>query len=111
MKKGRQGLCLSLLCAADSVELLQQMLLTETTAIGCRTYVIDKTELEREQVAFMFEGQALSFKRVYWQQQPLKYKVEYEQLAMLSKRLGEPLVRLQRRVTGYLEEQERWKHL
>lgn len=111
MKKGRQGVCLSLLCNPEDAERLREIVLSETTAIGCRTYTVDKTELEREQVAFTFEGRPLTFKRVCLHEKPLKYKVEYEQLAELSKLLGEPLIRLQRRVTGYLEEQDRWKHL
>lgn len=111
MKKGRQGVCLSLLCAPSSAEVLKCVLFTETTAIGCRGFEVEKTALQREQVQFEFEGTGLELKRVYLNGKPLRYKVEYETLANLSQKLNEPIIRLQKRVYAYLEEQERWKFI
>ena len=111
MKKGRQGICLSLLCEPAAAAALKTVLVTETTAIGCRAFEVEKTELKRELVPFAFEGTTLHFKRVYLNGSPLKYKVEYEQLAALAKATDEPLIRLQKRVYAYLEEQNRWTTL
>lgn len=111
MKKGRMGTCLSVLCTKAQQSAIEAVILCETTAIGLRTYEVEKTALERDIVTFGYENETLSVKCVYWQGKPLKYKVEYEDLVLLAKKRGEALITVQKAIYAFLEEQERWKYL
>ena len=50
MKKNRPGMLLSILCEPDEREKFLQMLFTETTTIGARSYQVERRALPRETV-------------------------------------------------------------
>ena len=47
MKKNRPGCLLSVLCRADEKEALMDLLFTETTTLGVRSYEVERRALER----------------------------------------------------------------
>lgn len=111
MKKGRLGICLSVLCEHKHREALEGILFTETTAIGLRRYEVDKEALERELRTFVYESETLGFKRVYWKEKALKYKVEYEDLIRYAQKKNLSILDAQKQVKLYLEADEKWKVL
>ncbi len=64
MKKGRMGICLKVLSEPSSSKAIERVLLTETTAIGLRTYEVEKTELERDFVTHEINSYPIRVKRV-----------------------------------------------
>jgi uncharacterized protein (DUF111 family) len=111
MKKGRLGICLSVLCENQHREALEEILFTETTAIGLRRHEVEKEALERDLRDFVYEGETLSFKRVYCSGKALKYKVEYEDLVRYAQKKHLSILDAQKQVKLYLEADEKWKVL
>ncbi|MGB9081438.1 MAG: nickel pincer cofactor biosynthesis protein LarC [Desulfuromonadaceae bacterium] len=64
MKKGRPGVKVSFLCRSQQLELLAQLLLTETSAIGLRHYRADRIILQRRIVEQQTEFGTVRFKQV-----------------------------------------------
>lgn len=111
MKKGRMGICLSILCDCGQAEVIETVLFHETTAIGLRRHEVEKEALTRDLVKFEFEGATLQFKRVYLQGEPLKYKVEYDDLVRYAQESQLSILAAQNRLRVYLEADEKWKFL
>lgn len=111
MKKGRLGVKLSVLCEKAKQGELEAYLYQETPTIGLRAYVVEKSELNRDFVSFTFEGHSFSVKRVYLNDAPLKYKVEFEDLKRVARLTGESLYRLNQRLETALEAEALWKKL
>lgn len=62
MKKGRPGQEIKVLCSADDLQSLQDLLLSSTGSLGCRVIQIDKTELDRTFEAITLYGETVNFK-------------------------------------------------
>ena len=62
MKKGRPGQEIKVLCNADDLQSLQDLLLSSTGSLGCRVIQIDKTELDRTFEAITLYGETVNFK-------------------------------------------------
>lgn len=65
MKKNRPGVMLSFLCRKEQLDALSRITLTETSAIGLRHYLADRTVLERRIVELPTEFGMLRFKQVF----------------------------------------------
>lgn len=111
MKKGRMGICLKVLCGLNAQETIEQIILTETTAIGLRSYEIDKTELERDFVIHEINSCKIQVKRVRFKGQLIKYKPEYEDVVAFAKENQLTLLDAQKMIQKDLEEEEKWKQL
>lgn len=111
MKKGRQGTLLSVLCTSETRKALEALLLKETPTIGLRVKGVEKVELARSFSTFPFMGRVFKLKRVYWSGQPLKYKLEHDDLVAGAEALAIGLERLRAMIGAYLEADEKWKTL
>lgn len=111
MKKGRLGVKLSVLCAQADQPNMERLLFLETPTIGLRAYPVEKTELKRDFADWTFEGHSYRVKRVYFQGEALRYKLEYEDLKRGASLTGEPFHQLKHRLEMALEAEERWKRL
>ena len=111
MKKGRMGICLKVLCGLNAKETIEQVILTETTAIGLRSYEIDKIELERDFVIHEINSCKIQVKQVRFKGQLIKYKPEYEDVVAFAKENQLTLLDAQKMIQKDLEEDEKWKQL
>lgn len=100
-----------ILCESAKAADVKAILFLETTAIGVRSYEVEKTALERELVPFSIDGLALMFKRVMWEGEFLKYKIESESIATYAQEREISLLEAQRQLSRYLEEDEKWRVL
>ena len=105
MKKGRPGVLLSVLCAADREETVVDVLLSETSTLGVRVSEVSRHEAEREM--FEFESSlgpaAVKVKRL-----PGRAPVaapEYEPCARIARERGMPLAEVYRVVQAEALEQ------
>ncbi len=64
MKKNRPGVMVSFLCHSEQLDLLTQLLLTETSAIGLRYYPADRIVLQRRVVEQLTEFGPVRFKEI-----------------------------------------------
>ena len=62
MKKGRPGQEIKVLCSADDLQSLQDLLLSSTGSLGCRVIQIDKTELDRTFETITLYGETVNIK-------------------------------------------------
>jgi len=62
MKKGRPGQEIKVLCSADDLDSLKNLLLVSTGSLGCRSIQIDKTELARTFETITLYGETVNFK-------------------------------------------------
>jgi len=62
MKKGRPGQEIKVLCSADDLDSLKNLLLVSTGSLGCRIIQIDKTELDRTFETITLYGETVNFK-------------------------------------------------
>lgn len=64
MKKNRPAVMVSFLCRAEQLEMLSQLLLNETSAIGLRHYRAERTVLQRRIIEQQTEFGTMRFKEV-----------------------------------------------
>ncbi len=98
MKKGRPGVCLTVVCMPHEADALSRLLLRESSAIGVRRYSADRLKLRRRQetvqtplgeaaVKLLFEGETL-----------LRVSAEFESCRKLAQQSGRPLPEVYRLV-------------
>ncbi len=85
MKKSRPAVKLSILCTPDDESRVKEVLFRETSTIGVRRYVIDKTMLDRkiEQVSTRF-GE-VRVKSAFYQGVCIKSKPEYDDCIKIAR--------------------------
>lgn len=95
MKKNRPGVLISILCRNEEAEALRQMLFTETTTLGVRSYEVGRYALDREFVKVETEFGAIDVKVARLHEngsgEVLKSMPEYEQCNEAATRAGVPL--------------------
>ena len=62
MKKGRPGQEIKVLCSADHLQSLQDLLLISTGSLGCRIIQVDKIELARTFETIILHGETVNIK-------------------------------------------------
>ena len=91
MKKNRPGTLLSVLCPPPLALRLKKLLFIETTTLGAREYLVQRTALVREVLPVMTRYGEVAVKIAYFQGRPLRGKPEYEDCKRLALEHGVPL--------------------
>ena len=94
MKKARPASKLSVLCNADKSEVLIETLLSHTTSLGVRSYMVDKTLLEREFTKVKTSYGEVTLKTAVYNGRKLKSKPEYEDCMKLAKKHKVPIQKI-----------------
>lgn len=84
MKKSRPAHMLCVLCEQNKVELMKDILFTETSSIGLRTYMVQKNMLRREIVSVQTKYGEVELKRSFWNGRVVNEKPEFEQCRKLA---------------------------
>jgi uncharacterized protein (TIGR00299 family) protein len=98
MKKSRPGHLLSVLCNHHTVELMKEILFTETPGIGLREYSLKKSMLRREMVKVNTRFGDVEVKRSYWNGRVVNEKPEFEQCRRLAGEHGVTLEEITKEV-------------
>jgi len=77
MKKGRPGVTLSLLCHCDDVAEMQEVLFRETSTLGVRRWLTQRTKLRREEKAVQTEWGEVAGKVAHLPGQPPRFAPEF----------------------------------
>jgi hypothetical protein len=84
MKKGRQGVRLSVLCNPRDRQTIADALFTETTTFGIRIQRVERMKLRRELVEVETPGGPVRVKIGYLGGRPIKASPEYEDCARIA---------------------------
>ena len=91
MKKNRPGLLVTILCEAEKVSQLIDLMFRETTTIGVRTYEVRRKTLERELVPVETEFGTIHVKLARMNGSLLNASPEYEDCQKIAAESGVPL--------------------
>ncbi len=91
MKKGRNGIKLSVLLDSLLERPILDILFRETTTIGLRKMWVEREELQRREIIFESSFGAVPIKESYYNKDRITYKPEFECLKKISIRKNIPL--------------------
>lgn len=106
MKKSRPGLLLTLLCRPDEREKFMQLLFTETTTLGIRSYEVDRHALERETVSVETQYGPVSVKVARLGDSIVNVMPEYEDCRRAAREGNVPLRVVQEAARAAFKEAE-----
>ncbi|HEY2963585.1 MAG TPA: nickel pincer cofactor biosynthesis protein LarC [Pyrinomonadaceae bacterium] len=91
MKKNRPGVLLSVLCGSDEKEKLMNLLFTETTTIGVRSYAVERRALRRSMVRVETQYGPIDVKVAHLNGRVVNEMPEFEQCRAAASKAGVPL--------------------
>jgi len=91
MKKNRPGVLLSILCDAEKKDQMFELLFTETTTIGVRSYQVNRQALEREIEAVETPYGPIDVKVARFHGRVVNEMPEFDQCREAALRAGVPL--------------------
>jgi pyridinium-3,5-bisthiocarboxylic acid mononucleotide nickel chelatase len=91
MKKGRPGLILNVICEKESAETVKNIIFTESTTLGLRTFPFRKDTLVRKFEKIQTIYGEVSVKRSYYRDKEVSCKPEYDECKRIASGQGIPL--------------------
>ncbi|MGB9179056.1 MAG: nickel pincer cofactor biosynthesis protein LarC [Pyrinomonadaceae bacterium] len=95
MKKNRPGTLVSILCRPADLDSMRELLLTETTTLGVRSYEVERRSLEREMVSVLTPYGAIDVKVARINGRIVKAMPEYEQCRAAAEKHGVALLEVE----------------
>jgi uncharacterized protein (TIGR00299 family) protein len=102
MKKGRPGIVLNVLCESESADTLKQIIFTESTTLGIRTFPFRKETLVRKFVTIDTIYGEVKIKRSYYNNKEVSCKPEYDDCKRIASEKGIPLKEVYNNVMAVL---------
>jgi len=94
MKKSRPANILSVLCKAENVEFIEDIIFTETTTLGIRKYVVDRSELDRRFEKVSTKYGDITLKIAYRNGRSIKFSPEFEDCNKIATATGVPILQI-----------------
>ncbi|MCT4596453.1 MAG: nickel pincer cofactor biosynthesis protein LarC [Vallitalea sp.] len=91
MKKGRPAVKLSVLVDNDNLDIIEEILFTETSTLGIREYEIEKKMLSREFDKINTKYGEISIKKGLLNNEVIKTKPEYEDCKAIAEKYNIPI--------------------
>lgn len=98
MKKSRPGTVVSVLVGPDRLDAVRRFLFQRTTTIGFRETVVRRLSLPRRAETRNTDFGPVRTKTVFWDDQPLRDKIEFDDRARVARDQGEGLEAADRRL-------------
>jgi len=98
MKKSRPAAKLSVLCTAESEQIMKDILLQETSTLGVRSFAVEKTSLERRMENITTRYGTVRVKSAFYQGRCIKAKPEYEDCMRIARENNIPIHEVYREV-------------
>jgi len=91
MKKGRPGIVLNVICETESADPLKNIIFTETTSLGLRTFPFRKDTLVRKLESIQTIYGQVKIKRSFYKETEVSCKPEYDDCRRIAAEKGIPL--------------------
>jgi pyridinium-3,5-bisthiocarboxylic acid mononucleotide nickel chelatase len=103
MKKGRPGIIMNIICEAEKAESLKEIIFTESTSLGIRTFGFTKDTLVRkfEKISTLY-GE-VTIKRSFYNEKEVSCKPEYDDCRRIASENGIPLKEVYNSVMAALD--------
>ena len=98
MKKSRNASKLCILCEDSLTDIINDILIHETSTLGFRSYAVTKTELKREFKEVKTKYGTVKIKMGYYKDKLIKQKPEYEDVVKAAKKHNIPIMEVYREV-------------
>jgi len=91
MKKSRPGIVLNVICETESADILKNIIFTETTSLGIRTFPFRKDTLARKFETIPTIYGIVNIKRSFYKDNEVSCKPEYDDCKRIAEEKGIPL--------------------
>jgi pyridinium-3,5-bisthiocarboxylic acid mononucleotide nickel chelatase len=91
MKKGRPGIILNVILEKENEDIIKEILFSETTTLGLRTFPFIKNTLTRTFEVFRTSLGDITVKRSFLKEKEVSFKPEYEECRKIAAKLGIPV--------------------
>jgi hypothetical protein len=91
MKKGRPGNVLNVICETGHAEIMKEIIFTESTSVGIRTFPFKKDTLVRKFETFKTIYGKVTVKRSFYKGKEVSYKPEFEECRKIASEKGIPV--------------------
>lgn len=91
MKKGRPGIVLNVICETESADILKNIIFTESTTLGIRTFPFRKDTLVRKFETIQTTYGEVKIKRSLYKEKEVSVKPEYDDCKRIAAETGIPL--------------------
>jgi len=106
MKKGRPGTVLHVICENDVADSMKQIIFTESTSLGIRTFPFRKDTLSREFETISTPLGQVKIKRSFFRGKEVSAKPEYDDCKLLAAEKGIPVKDVYNQVMAILTERK-----
>lgn len=103
MKKGRPGATLNVLCAPEHTEELKNVIFSETTTAGVRSWEVAKTSLKRDTIVINTKYGEIRFKKIWNNGKLRSAKPEYMDCQAAAKKYSLPVQQIIHDVSNEFE--------
>lgn len=91
MKKGRPGIILSVICEKEMADTVKDIIFTESTSLGIRTFPFRKDTLVRKLEIYHTDYGDVTVKHSFYKDKEVSCKPEYDQCKRIASEKGMPL--------------------
>ncbi len=103
MKKGRPGVVLNVICEPGSEEFIKEIIFTESTTLGIRTFEFRKDTLAREFGKLDTLYGEVTVKRSFYKGKEVSHKPEYDECKKIALEKGIPVKEVYNNIMSLLE--------
>ncbi len=91
MKKGRPGIILNVICETEKAEQVKNIIFTESTSLGIRTFSFRKDTLVRKFESLQTEYGMVTIKHSFYKGKEVSFKPEYDECKRIALEKGIPV--------------------
>jgi uncharacterized protein (TIGR00299 family) protein len=102
MKKGRPGNVLNVICESGNTETLKEIIFTESTSLGIRSFPFRKDTLVRKFEIIKSELGEVQIKRSYYKDKEVSCKPEFEDCKRIANEKGIPVKEVYNKIMALL---------
>ena len=102
MKKGRPGIILNVICEAGLADIMKNIIFSESTTLGIRTFPFSKDTLVRKFETINTIYGDVTVKRSFYKEKEVSSKPEYEECRRIAEEKGIPVKEVFYNIMGLL---------
>jgi uncharacterized protein (TIGR00299 family) protein len=109
MKKGRPGIILNVICETELADIVKNIIFTESTSLGIRTFPFRKDTLVRKFEILQTIYGNVTVKRSYYKEKEVSCKPEYDECRRIAAEKGIPVKEIYNNIMALLVQSKKIK--